>query len=285
MIIPCLRKPEYEAKVAQIAEILRTRSHELDGIGLSEEEFYGNGYFRAAIEKIRGQQAAAMSAKRAFMRRALNYMEDSGLIVGWSHAEARDRHDYTVSLDGGYTAVIEQKGCLDGNNVNISERPPNADEFYIWSICTNYGSNIAKGVRSAIMRITAEMIATEKRVDGIIVWDMICGSSGRPCPKLNANPNAATTIGPHVLPPPCLYLFPATIAHTRLNPKPPIRPLQSLKFANALLSAFKGGQHDVNYVEYEVRKVQTSTQRMVQFLRNGTVQDASRWVQVKRVRD
>lgn len=281
-IVPCIREAAFEAKVEQIAGILKERSHEVAALGLTEDQFYDGGYFRAAIEKIRGQYAATMTDKRAFMRAVLNHLEGHG-IDGWSHAENSDRHDYTVSLTEGGTAVIEQKGCLDGNNVNISERPPNADEFYIWGICTNKGSDIAHGIRSAINRLTAEMIATGKRVDGIVISDMMCGDTARPCPKLAAAPNRATALNQFNLPPPCLYLFPATVAHVRLNAKPSIRTLASLKFASVLMAQFHGNAEDVNFVEYEARKVGDRTQRRMKVLRDGQEVAKSSWSVLKRV--
>ena len=42
-------------------------------------------------------------------------------------------------LKTGRVSVVELKGCLDGNNTTIFERPANAQEFIIWSVCTNPG--------------------------------------------------------------------------------------------------------------------------------------------------
>jgi hypothetical protein len=53
-------------------------------------------------------------------------------------------------------------------------------------------------------------LSRAQRVDGLIVWDMVCGTIGRPCPKLAADPTRFTTVGPFNLPPPCIYLFPDT---------------------------------------------------------------------------
>lgn len=283
-IVPCLREPEFEAKAEKIANLLKTRAHELaTAEGISEDDFYDKGYFRAAIEKIRGQYAAKLSEKKAFLREILNSMQQDELIGEWNHAGNRDRHDYQVSLVGGGTAVIEQKGCLDGNNVNISERPPNADEFYIWSICTNQGSDLALGIRSAIHRITADMVTTGKKIDGLIVWDMMCGTSGRACPKLIADPSRATKLGPYNLPPPCIYLFPSTVGHVRNNPRPELRQLASLKFASTLLAAFKGNVHDANQVGYELKSTASSVRRQARIVRDGKDEWVSDWATIRRV--
>jgi hypothetical protein len=216
------------------------------------------------------------------MRGILAHMEDSGVIGTWEHAENRDRHDYSITI-GNEISIVEQKGCLDGNNINISERPPQATEFYIWGLCTNQGSDLAKGVWSAIMRVTADMVATGKQVDGLIIWDMLCGSSQRPCPKLINAPTIATEIGSLRLPPPCIYLLPQTIGNARSNPHPPIRNLDSLKFVPALLKTFKGTGADVNFVDYEVRMRGANTQRQVRVVRDDVVTRESRWTDIKRI--
>lgn len=282
-VVPCMRGPQFDAKVREIVDLLKTRGHQLPGVGLTEEQFYDEGYFRAAVEVIRGQYAATLSEKRAFLRAILEHMQDDAVIGDWEHSESRDRHDYSVILPAGGVAVIEQKGCLDGNNVNISERPPHATEFYIWSICTNHGSNLAKGVWSALMRLTADMLATGKQVDGVIVWDMRCGAAERKCPKLIANPDAFTEVGPFKLPPPCIYLLPKTVGHVRLNPNPEPHSLESMKFAKALQKTFGGAEADINHVGYELRMNGTSTQRKVRVVRNGVEQKRSNWTTLRRV--
>ncbi|MGH2137807.1 hypothetical protein, partial [Enterococcus faecalis] len=76
--------------------------------------------------------------------------------------------DYTVALNSGKTAVIELKGCLDGNNTNIFERPPHANEFIIWSVCTNPGADPRRNAWSGIhTRLSAEIISRQQRVDGL----------------------------------------------------------------------------------------------------------------------
>ncbi len=84
MLVPCLRGSEIEEKAAEIALRLKERAHEVAGagVGLSEEECFDPGYFRAAIEKIRCQYAATLKEKRVLMRAILNYMQDSRAIEG-----------------------------------------------------------------------------------------------------------------------------------------------------------------------------------------------------------
>ena len=71
-----------------------------------------------------------MRGKREFVQHVLNHMEDRGHISGWDSTPARARNDYYVRLNSGRLAVIDLKGCLDGENTNKFERPADADEFH-----------------------------------------------------------------------------------------------------------------------------------------------------------
>ncbi|TXH51552.1 MAG: hypothetical protein E6Q97_18145, partial [Desulfurellales bacterium] len=135
-IIPCQQNIALRDQIEKFSETLKTEAHLLGNHGLSEAEFYNSGLFRGAIERIRGQFSATMREKREFVRHVLNYMQDRDFIHEWESAGDANRHDYSISLKSGRTAVIELKGCLDGNNTNIFERPPHAHEFIIWSVCT-----------------------------------------------------------------------------------------------------------------------------------------------------
>ena len=135
-IIPCRPDDDLQGKIREFAEVLRTQAHTLGSHGLAEQEFYSSGIFRGAIERLRGQFSATMREKREFVRHVLNHMQDRGFIGEWESSGSENRHDYTVQLRSGRTAVIEAKGCLDGNNTTIFERPPHAHEFVIWGVCT-----------------------------------------------------------------------------------------------------------------------------------------------------
>ena len=123
-VIPCKRNEQLRKKIEDLAETLKTEAHTLGNHGLSKEEFYRSGLFRGAIERIRGQFSATMREKRDFVQHVLNYMRSKDWIGAWESAGESNRHDYAVQLRSGRTAVIELKGCLDGNNTNIFERPP-----------------------------------------------------------------------------------------------------------------------------------------------------------------
>jgi hypothetical protein len=271
-IIPCEQNAELRRKIESFAETLKTEAHLLGGHGLDEAEFYNSGLFRGAIERIRGQFSATMREKREFVSHVLNYMQDVGYISDWESAGENNRHDYSVSLKSGKVAVIELKGCLDGNNTNIFERPPHANEFVLWSVCTNPGADPGHNVWSGIhTRLSAEIISRSQRVDGLIVWDMVCGTIGRPCPKVTPNEERMNEVGPYRLPPPCIYLFPATIPAPRNNPNPRAQALDSVEILSAFSACFGGRADEVNSVDFDVRNRGVDMLRTTTVSRSGSV--------------
>ena len=275
-IIPCEKNRHLRQQIEEFAETLKTRSHTLGSHGLTEKEFYNSGLFRGAIERIRGQFSATMRQKREFVRHVLNYMQDRKYITDWEPAGDANRHDYAVRLPSDQTAIIELKGCLDGNNTNIFERPPHANEFIIWSVCTNAGSDPRHNAWSGIhTRLSAEIISRKQRVDGVVIWDMVCGTVGRPCPKIASDPDRMTEVGPFSLPPPCLYLFPATIPSPRNNPRPVPQELADVEIIDALSRCFRCQPQEINYVSFEVAYQDADTVRTTRVLREGIVQRES----------
>lgn len=282
-VIPCQQNPELRKLVEEFAEVLKTDAHELGTHGLSETDFYQGGLFRGAIERIRGQFSATMREKRDFVRLVLDQMEDGGYIKEWKSAGEANRHDYTVTLNSGRASVIELKGCLDGNNTTIFERPAHASEFVIWSVCNNPGANPRRNVWSGIhTRLSAEIIENEKQVDGLIVWDWICGTIGRPCPKLERANGRQTTVGQYQLTPPCIYLFPATIPSVRNNPKPNPHTLQDVEFLAALHKCFGGYDDEINTVRFEVSHDGPEVVRTTTVERDGKLQHTSEKTPIRR---
>lgn len=271
-IIPCDQNKSLKKQIDDFAEVLKTEAHHLGTHGLSETDFYQGGLFRGAIERIRGQFAATMREKREFVARVLNYLEDQKLISSWASSGEANRHDYTVTLNDGRTSVVELKGCLDGNNTNIFERPAHAQEFIIWSVCSNPGADPRHNAWSGIhTRLSAEIIERETVVDGLIIWDWICGTIGRPCPKLERLENRTTLVGQYKLTPPCLYLFPPTVPSVRNNPKPEPHRLEEVGLMAALHKAFKGMDDEVNRVRFEVAYRGSETIRITSIERNGEI--------------
>ena len=282
-VLPCQQNRDLREKIEKFAETLKTESHTLGDHGLNEREFYDSGLFRGAIERIRGQFSATMRDKREFVQHVLNHMQDGGFIAEWESAGEANRHDYAVNLNSGKTAVIELKGCLDGNNTNIFERPPHAQEFIIWSVCTNPGADPRHNAWSGIhTRLSAEIIYREQRVDGVIIWDMVCSTIGRPCPKVVADLSRLTEAGPYKLPPPCIYVMPATIPSPRNNPHPPAQQLDAVELLSAFNECFQGRPEEINYVDFRVEYRGADTVRLTTITRNGQVQRASDATAIRR---
>lgn len=282
-VIPCERNADLKKKVSEFAETLKVESHTLGDHGLSETDFYQGGVFRGAIERIRGQFSASMFTKREFVQRVLEHMQDGGHVREWTSAGGRNRYDYTVILPNGRVCVIELKGCLDGNNTIIFERPTHANEFIIWSVCSNPSADPRRNVWSGIhTRLSAEIVDKEKLVDGMIVWDWVCGTLGRPCPKLAANQFRRTAVAQYRLTPPCIYLFPATIPSARNNPAPEPHTLESVQFLNELHQCFGGTDDEVSRVRIAVSYQQNELLRTTTIERNGVVQVTSNPTPIRR---
>ena len=224
-----------------------------------------------------------MREKRDFVSRVLNHLQDHGFVKEWISAGESNRHDYTVTLKNGRVSVIELKGCLDGNNTTIFERPAHAHEFVIWSVCTNAGADPKHNVWSGIhTRLSAEIIENEKQVDGLIVWDWLCGTIGRPCPKLDRAAGRQTTVGQFKLSPPCIYLFPATIPSVRNNPDPEPHSLADVGLLDAMHRCFGGMDDEVNKVRFAVSYRGDELVRVTTVERAGTIQRSSERTAIRR---
>jgi len=149
-VIPCEQDIDLQKQIEEFAEVLKTESHALGTHGLSELEFYQSGILEGAVQRIRGQYSATMHEKRDFVARVLNHMQDAGYITEWHSAGSANRHDYSIRFKNGRISVVELKGCMDGNNTNIFERPTHAQEFIIWSVCPSAGSDPRKNVWSGV---------------------------------------------------------------------------------------------------------------------------------------
>lgn len=269
--IPCEQNKELKKRILKFSEVLKTEAHTLGNHGLSEQEFYQSGLFRGSIERIRGQFSATMKEKRTFVSSMLNYMKDNKYIISWQSAGESNRHDYSVELNSGRIAAIELKGCLDGNNTNIFERPPHAHEFIVWSVCQNPGADPRHNAWSGIhTRLSAEIISREQRVDGLIIWDMLCGTIGRPCPKVQNKEERSIMVDGFKVPPPCVYLFPGTIPSPRNNPCPKPQKIKNVELLNAFHQCFGGLDSELNEVEIEVSYQDADLVRTTRISRNGS---------------
>lgn len=269
-IIPCSQNPELRKKILDFAETLKSEAHKLGAHGLSETDFYQGGVFRGAVERLRGQFSAAMGEKRAFVAAILDHMVQTGHLSEWNSAGENNRHDYQVKLPSGRISCIELKGCLDGNNTNIFERPAHAEEFVIWSVCSNPAADPRHNVWSGIhTRLSAEVIEGSKPVDGLIVWDWLCGTVARPCPKLATDPTRLNSVALWKLPPPCIYLFPKSIPSVRSNPTPPAQKLEEVQLLRAFHECFGGVHQELQQVTFSVAHRDADTVRTTEIWRNS----------------
>lgn len=284
-IIPCSAADGWQEKVSDYAKALEEAAPDIGTHGMTKEDFIKSGLFKSAVERIRGQNAATMGEKRGFISDILSFMLSESLIQNWKSAGSSDRHDYEVVMPNGTIVCIEAKGCLDGNNTNIFKRPANADEFIIWSLCQNPGADPRKNAWSGIhTRLSAEIIDQRERVDGLIIWDMLCGTVARPCPKLESSPESATTVAGKKLPPPCMYLFPRSIPDARNNPAPKPWKLEDLHFMTAMSRAFKLDAGDEVRVYIEAKMEGSTVQRMTRYEVDGQELHHSKWTDIKRAR-
>jgi hypothetical protein len=210
-------------------------------------------------------------------------MQEHECIIEWKSSGDANRHDYTVVHPSGRITAIELKGCLDGNNTNIFERPPHAHEFIIWSICTNQGADPRHNAWSGIhTRLSAEIILRQQRVDGLVFWDWICGTIGRTCPKCIADPRRVTPVVQYLLPPPCIYVMPSTIASVRNNPRPVAQEINEVHMLNALHQCFGGQEDEVNFVDFEVEHRGAETVRKTRVRRAGEIVRESEFTPMQR---
>ncbi|MFN3971231.1 MAG: hypothetical protein ACK4L4_07655 [Gemmobacter sp.] len=282
-VVPCEKNSDLRRLIDEYAEDLRRSAHTIGNHGLSEEEFYASGLFRGAVERLRGQFSASMAPKRGFVSAILNHLQDLGSIQDWVSAGAENRHDYSVTLNDGRTAVIELKGCLDGNNTNIFERPPHADEFVVWSVCTNEGADPQHNIWSGLhTRLSAEVVSRGQRVDGVVVWDWLCGTMGRPCPKITLDPERVSEIGRYRLPPPCIYLFASTVPSPRNNPSPQPQRIQNVGFLASLHRAFNGRDEELHEVQITVGHAGVETVRTTEVRRGGEIVKRSGQTPIRR---
>lgn len=281
-VIPCTKNEELERQIDAFAEVLKTQAHALGEHGLDEVEFYQSGVFRGAIEKIRGQFSASRAEKRLFVRRILNRLQDLELVADYEEAAGGSRYDFLVVMPGGTQAAVSVKGCLDGNNTNVFERPPSVDEFLIWSICTNPGADPRKNAWSGIhTRLSAEIIDRGQRVDGVIIWDWQCGTLGRPCPKIRDRPDRTTEVGQWRLTPPCIYLMPSSVPSAEL-PAPLPRRLVETPLLQALHHTFLGTDDELNSVHVELAASAGQTTRRTTIIRDNQIAHASEFTPIRR---
>ncbi|MBX3277678.1 MAG: hypothetical protein KF868_06715 [Acidobacteria bacterium] len=248
--VPCRHRP-MQGEVERVKDLLSTLADKAPDL-LRDHQVSIEDYpmlLRAAVESLRGTASATTSDKRRFIEAILDYGVNRKIFHSREFVGTKGRQDYRVKLRDGTIVGIEAKGCPDGNNTTIWERPGWAKEFIVWSMCPeSLANNPGKGIWSGVATRLMPKLAAEKTVvDAFIFWDGRCGSEHRHCPKQygvgGALRAAATDIPGQEgradwLPPPCIYLFPTSYPNIRSNPKPDLHTPDSCKFAAALLELF-----------------------------------------------
>lgn len=274
-VIPCSKNEDLKRQIEDFAEVLKTQAHLLGSHGLDEKEFYQSGILRGAVERVRGQYSAGRSEKRDFVRRVLNHLQDGKHIVDYEEADSAARYDFTVETSKDVFTAIAAKGCLDGNNTNVFERPDGVSEFLIWSICTNPGADPRRNAWSGIhTRLGAEIIERQQLVDGVVIWDWRCGTVGRPCPKVQADISRRTPVGQWRLVPPCIYLMPSQVPGPEV-PHPPPSKIEELPLLQGLHDAFLGGDDELNEVWIDYEESMGAISRRTTINRGGRTEQAS----------
>ena len=128
------------------------------------------------------------------------------------------------------------------------------------------------------------MISRSQRVDGLVVWDMICGTIGRRCPKLAVGDDGKrlTDVGPFRTPPACIYLFPAVIP-SQANHHARSQELADVELLTAFQSCFQGKAEEVNYVDFEIAGRAANVVRKTTVRRGGAIQRESEMTAIRRV--
>lgn len=283
-VIPCSLSDYSRNRIETYAAELRAHAPSLGSHGLNEAEFWESGLFQSAVERLRGTGAATTTDKQTFLRAVLTELQNDGRIRSFDFTGAGERHDYQIVMPNGHVAIFEAKGCLDGNNTNIFVRPPNADEFFIWSLCQNPGADPRHNAWSGIhTRLGATMIAERERIDGLVIWDMLCGTLKRPCPKLIADSTSGRVLtGGRRLPPPCIYMFPRSVPDPRNNPQPAPWRLEERPFLQALAEGFGCRAEEVVSVNIHARMTGATVERQTTLKRGEVVLRQSKWTALRR---
>lgn len=278
-VVPCSGDPNVSSDADEILVFMRKAAAAEFGPGMTVDEFCRTPAYLLAVERGRGQNAATTLPKKNFIASILDRMSAMGLIASWIDTTGRGRCDYLTVMKSGRRVAIEAKGNLDGNSAAIFERPEGVDEFYIWSMSSNAGTDLRHGIWSGLhSRLGVNIVTADEQIDGLIVLDSICGTAQRPCPKL-AQGEVKTIVGEYQVPPPCIFMFPKVVTRDGLSRS---QPLNDTEFASALHKCFRGRDSDVSFVDYEVHAEQGALSRQTTLRRGNHLVKQSGFTKINR---
>jgi hypothetical protein len=240
-ILPCSHDASALAQIEPTIHLLQNLDGEhsdvLRSAGVMPEDYHPKRIFRSAVETIRGSYiASSLTQRHDMVENVLAALKQQSRIADFQRTGRGVRHDFTVILTDRprVAAALDVKGG-EGNSINITERPPWAQEFILW--CHLDGSiknQPSQGVHSIIVnRIAGELLRRGKVVDAILFKDQLCGSPLRPCPKYShslANERIA----------PDIFLMPRE-RPTPQQPRPQTHTLDSLYLPLMILDLFGVG--------------------------------------------
>lgn len=206
--LPCrhagVSPKEVIERVSLLIDSLAEETALLNAHGLSPAEY--KSALPLVIEAKRGSRSATNKRRRNFLLALLAEMKNRGLIDDLTRPHYGADTVYRLNLHSGMQVAIIQKGCPDGAHSSLNwKRPEWADEAYLWWLCPSLASEPGEHVMKGINRLRKKFLAAESRfLDGVIFHNELCGTSKRPCPKMQR----AVSIQSHAIPPPCIYILP-----------------------------------------------------------------------------
>lgn len=212
-MLPCTTSQDTSRQIKAAMELLRNlhtlHPEILIEHGITPELYLDGLVFKSAVESIRGTfSASSQKGREAFVNSVLLAMKSRLMIEEFQHTSAVERCDFRVQITADYMAGIEVKGG-EGNSIQISVRPDEAQEFAIWShLDGSLQHPPSAGAHKVIGRILNQMRAEKKQVDVLFIRDRLCNTTFRPCPKYFKGEYAESPLGVA----PDIFLFPSTVS-------------------------------------------------------------------------
>ena len=126
------------------------------------------------------------------------------------------------------------------------------------------------------------MLTRKQQIDGVVVWDMVCGTVGRPCPKLTEGAERLTSVAHFTVPPTCIYVLPKSLPELPATPASYAQALNEVELLKALHICFGGKDSEVNYVDFDIELHTGNLKRRTKVRRDGAVVKESNLTFIRR---